>query len=368
MNITRPTVMEVDLNAFEYNVNQIQKFIGNDVKIMPVVKANAYGTYINVLNDQLNKFDIVAVAIVDEAVELRKQGYEKEIFVLNQPDIREIEKIFEYKITVGVCEEKFCKELSNYYKLSNNMKANIHIEVDTGMGRTGIQPKEIVDFINKIKKYDNIDIEGIYTHFSSADNDFEYTKKQIETFNKCVNESKKLVNLKYIHSSASNGILNFSGSNYNLVRPGIILYGYEAGENTYRKIDLKPICKLKSKITFLKEVDKDVSIGYSRKYITNQKTKVATIPIGYADGLSRLLSNKGNVLINNIKAPIIGSVCMDSIMVDVTNIDNVSIGDEVYIWDNNIIKLEDIANLTDTINYEIISTISQRVPRIFLKG
>lgn len=362
MKITRPTVMEVNLNDFEYNVNQIKKMIGNNVDIMPVIKANAYGTYINLCNDILNKFNIVAVAIVDEAVALRKQGYNKEIFVLNQPSIDEIENIIEYEITVGICDKYFIEELSKY-----NKKVKVHLEIDTGMGRTGINPQNVIDIINKIKLNNNIIIEGIYTHFSSPDTDYDYTKNQIKVFNECVEKAKEIVNFKYIHSSASNGILNFSECYYNLVRPGMILYGYESGENILEKIDLKPVCKLKSKITFLKEVDEGTSIGYSRRFITNKKSKIATIPIGYADGLTRV-SNKGFVVIKNQRAPIIGSVCMDSIMVDVTNIKNVSINEDVYIWDNKLIKLEEIASLTSTINYEIISRISERVPRIFVKG
>lgn len=362
MSITRPTVMEVDLNAFEYNIKKIKEIIGEEVEIMPVFKANAYGTNINLLSEITNKFKIIGVAIVDEAVALRENGYNGEIFVLNQPSIYEIDKILKYNITVGVCDENFIKELANVKN-----KINIHIEIDTGMGRTGIAPKEIIEFINKIKLYSNINIDGIYTHFSSADNNFDYTKKQIELFNESIREAKQITNLKYIHSSASNGILNFSECNYNLVRPGMILYGYESSEDTYNKISLKPICKLKSKITYLKEVDANTSIGYSRKFITDKKTKIATIPIGYADGFPRVC-NKGYVVIDNKKAPIIGTVCMDSMMVDVTDIENICINKDVYLWDNNLIKLKDIADLTGTINYEIISRISQRVPRIFMRG
>lgn len=171
--------------------------------------------------------------------------------------------------------------------------------------------------------------------------------------------------IKYIHCAASNAIINYPNSYYNLVRAGIILYGYESFNQTYQKLKLKQVCILKSKITFLKEVEENTSIGYSRSFITKRKTKVATIPIGYADGLKRILSNIGNVVINGKKAPIIGNICMNSFMADVTEINNVSIGDNVYIWDNKIITLEEVANQAKTINYEILSTISNRVPRIF---
>ena len=362
MEITRPTVLEIDLSNFKHNVRQIQNYVGKNVKLMPVIKAAAYGTYINKCLDLINEFDIVAVAVVDEALELRKLGYKKEIFVLNQPDKNEIEKIINNKITVGVSTLGFLEELGRQEE-----KVKIHIEIGTGMGRTGINPIRVEEYIEEVKKYSNIEIEGMYTHLSSADIDFEYTERQLKSFKNAVEKAKNILGeLKYIHCSASNGILNFPDSYYNLVRPGIILYGYESCSGAIEKLDLKPICKFKSKITFLKEVESNTSIGYSRSYVTNKKTKVATIPVGYADGLKRTLSNKGEVVINGKKVPIIGSVCMDSFMADVTDLEDVSIGDDVYIWDNEKITIEEIAKKCDTINYEIICTVSYRVPRVFL--
>lgn len=363
MNITRPTVLEVNLNSFEHNVKQIQNFVGDAVKLMPVIKAGGYGTYINKCIDVINKFDIVAVALVDEAIELRDLGYKNEIFVLNQPYKEEIGKIVKNDITIGISSNSFLEELG-----SQKEKVKIHIEIGTGMGRTGINPVRVPEYINKVKQYENIEIEGMYTHLSSADIDFEYTEKQLTSFTRAVEAAKKILgDLKYIHCSASNGILNFSNSYYNLVRPGIILYGYDSCDGAVQKLNLKPVCKLKSKITFLKEVEENTSIGYSRSFITNRKTKVATIPIGYADGLKRALSNKGEVVIRGKKVPIIGSVCMDGFMADVTDLDKVETGDDVYIWDNENITVEEIAEECGTINYEIISTVSNRVPRVFIK-
>ncbi len=361
MEITRPTIMEIDLDAFKYNISKIKEHVGNGVKIMPVIKANAYGTQINTNIDLINEFDIVAVAIVDEGIYLRKLGFTKEIFVLNQPYETEIEKIIKNNLTIGVSSNSFIEKLGTYKE-----NVNIHIEIGTGMGRTGIHPNRIKEYIEKIKRYDNIKIEGIYTHLSSADISVEYTLEQLKSFQKAVDETKKLVqNLKYIHSAASNGILNFKDSHYNLVRPGIIIYGYKSEENTYQKIDLKPVAKLKSKITLLKTVKENTSIGYGRRFVTTRETIVATIPIGYADGLPRNLSNKGYVIINGKRAPIIGNICMDGFMADVTDIENVNSGDDVYIWDNQNITLDEIANMSETINHEIISRISSRVPRVF---
>ena len=363
MEVTRPTVLEVDLNNFKHNVNQIQNYVGKNVKLMPVIKAAGYGTYINKCIEIINEFDIVAVAVVDEAIELRNLGYKKEIFVLNQPYKDEIEKIEKYGITVGISSLGFLNELGNYGK-----KIKIHIEIGTGMGRTGINPARVEEYIQEVNKYPNVEIEGMYTHLYSADIDFEYTEKQLNSFKKAVDTAKNLLgDLKYVHCSASNGILNFPNSYYNLVRPGIILYGYDSCDGAVQKLDLKPICKLKSKITFLKEVEANTSIGYSRSFVTTRRTKVATIPVGYADGLKRTLSNKGEVLIKGKKVPIIGSVCMDSFMADVTDLEDVTSGDEVYIWDNENITVEEIAKMCGTINYEIICTISNRVPRVFIK-
>lgn len=359
----RPTIMEVNLDNFRYNINAIKAKLSSGTKIMPVIKANAYGTYINTRLDILNEFDIVAVALVGEGVKLREIGYEKEIFVLNQPDINEIDEIIQNNLTVGICSIQFVKSLGDRVE---NVK--VHIEIGTGMGRTGIHPDRTAEFIDFIQDYENIEIEGIYTHLSSADIDDKYTKKQIESFDKAIAVAiDKIPNLKYIHSAASNGIINFPEAHYNLVRPGIIMYGYESGDGILDKIDLKPVCKLKSKITLLKIVKAGISIGYSRSFITKKETKVATIPIGYADGLRRDLSNAGFVVIDGKKAPIIGKICMDSFMADVTEIENVEVGDNVWIWDNENIKLEQVAQKCDTINYEIMSTISDRVPRVFVE-
>jgi len=362
MNVTRPTIMEIDLNAFEHNVNEIQKYIGNDIKIMAIIKANAYGTQINTLLDIVNKFDIVGVAFVDEGVLLRELGYKKEIFVLNQPYENEIENIAKYNLTVGISSSNFVDSLG---KNINNF--NVHIEIGTGMGRTGINPYKVKEYIEKVKEYSNIKVDGIYTHLSSADIDKEYTEKQLYSFEIAVKEAKEILgNLKYIHAGASNGILYFKESHYNLVRPGIILYGYKSAIDTYDYINIKPVAKLKSKITLLKTVKENTSIGYGRSFVTNRETKVATIPIGYADGFRRSNSNKGYVLINGKKASVIGNVCMDSIMVDVTDIEEIKLWDDVYIWDNENITVEEIAEINETINHEILSTISYRVPRRFI--
>ena len=361
-NITRPTIMEVNINNFKHNINEIKKIVRKDTSIMPIIKANGYGTYINKKLNILNEFDIVGLATVDEGVDVRKIGYKKDIFILNQPFIGELSKIIDNDLVIGLSSTYFLDEV-----LKQDKNIRVHIEIDSGMGRTGVLPSDIYHFIKKLKNANNIKVEGIYTHLSSADEDETYTKKQLKIFKKMVSVIRSEIgDVKYVHASASNGIINFPNEVFNLVRPGIIIYGYESFKGVYDKISLKPVAKLKSKIIFLKEVEEGTSISYSRRFITKRKSKIATIPIGYADGLRRMLSNKGYVVIRNKKAPIIGNVCMDGIMVDVTDIEGARVNDDVFIWDNDIIKLEKIADLCSTINYEIISTITHRVPRVFV--
>lgn len=357
----RATIMEVDIEKLNYNISEIQKYVGNK-KIMPIVKANAYGTYINKRVDILNNFNIIAVAIVDEAIEIRKLGYDKDIFILNQPAMEDIPDILEYNLTIGLSSVEFLEELTN---IQNEIK--VHIEIETGMNRTGVQIDKLQQYIAKLKQNNNIIVEGVYTHLSSADYDVDYTTKQLKNFKQAVEIVKgEYKELKYIHSQASSGFLNYSDDVSNLVRTGIVMYGFKPFENVKEKIDIKPICKLKSKITFIKDVEEGESVSYSRRYKADKKRKIATIPIGYADGFRRELTNIGEVVINNEKANVVGTVCMDSFMVDVTDMENVEVGTEVYIWDNDKITVEEIAKRCNTINYEILTDISYRVPRIFI--
>ena len=356
----RQTILEVSIKAFKHNVEEIKKVIGPNKDIMYVMKANAYGTYLNKNIELIKDFKMIATALVSEGIELRNSGYTGEIFVLNQPYIEDIKNILNYHITVGVASFDFIKELAKY-----NEDVTIHIELETGMGRTGFNIKDLDKVLTYLKKT-NIKVEGVYTHLSSADSDKEFTDKQIDIFKEGVNTIKKYYpNIKYIHAEASCGILYKNDDFCNLVRPGMLLYGYNP---TDQELDFKlePTTKLKSKISFIKEVDKDTSISYGRTFITDKKMKIATIGIGYADGLKRSLSNTGEVVIDGKLCKIVGRVCMDSFMADVSNIPNVKVGDYVYIWDNKNITLEDVANKCNTINYEILSTISNRIPRVFI--
>ena len=355
-------ILEVSRENFFKNVDSVRKKVGNSVEIMPIVKANGYGSYINRDIDVMNRFKIVGVARVLEAIDLRKRGYNGDIFVLNQPFIDEIDDICSYNLVVGVSSIEFLEEV-----VKTNKNIRIHIEVETGMGRTGVSDKDFSIFLDYVSSNNNILVEGIYTHLSSSDIDHDFTMKQIDLFNNKVFAVKEVFpNIKYIHMAASNAILNYDLGLCNMIRPGIILYGYPSSKSCLGKIDLFPVLKLKSKISFIKDVYPGDSIGYGRSFVADRQLKVATIGIGYADGVRRALGNKGYVSIKGKKCRIIGNVCMDSIMVDVSLIDDVRISDDVYLFDNNIVDVLEIANICNTINYEIISSIGERVDRVFV--
>ena len=364
----RNSFLEVNLNNISFNIKQIKSYVGENVEIAPVIKANGYGIGAVKLKEVLEKNNVkfIFVAIPEEAIELRNNGFKTNIIVLNEILPEEAKKIVEYNLTACVSEINIAKSLNEYSK-RKKIISKIHIEVDTGMGRVGLKPEDVLDFVKKVKnEFTNLEIEGLFTHFSSADSN-DYTNKQINIFDnviECLN--KDGYNFKFIHASASGGILKFKNAHYNMVRPGIVTYGYLPDESMKNIIELRQATKLKSSIVFIKEVEANTSISYGRTYTTSKKTKIATIPMGYADGIRRSLSNKGKVFINNKFAPIIGNVCMDNFMVDVTDIPDVNVGDDVVLWDNENITLEDYAKNYESINYEVLCNISNRVPRKYV--
>lgn len=358
--MNRQIYLEVNKGNFKYNVESIRAIVG-DKEICPVIKANAYGTYINNCLDLIEDFKIVGVAIVSEAITLRKIGYLNDILVLNQPYLEDIDNVIDNNVIVGVCSFAFLKELS-----FRKEKIKIHIELETGMGRTGFKIEELNKLVKLLSRCKNILVEGVYTHFAVADIDKKFTTEQIDKFFKGVQYLKdRFDSIKYVHCSASNGILNYKIDFTNMVRAGIIMYGYPSFLGACEKIDLKPCTRLIAKISYIKDINKGDSISYGRTFIANSKMRIATVGIGYADGIRRNLSNKGEVVINGVKCLIVGAICMDSFMVDVSGID-CEIGDEVFLWDNELITLEDVSEKCGTINYEILSTISDRVPRKFI--
>lgn len=367
---------EIDLDAVDFNIKSIIKRVDGRAKLIGTVKADAYGhgaiEVARVLEE--NGVDIFSVAMLDEAINLRKQGLDKTILMLGLTPPEYIKEALEYDVILPVVSYAEAVKISEEAKKLGK-KAVVHIKLDTGMGRIGFRAdcKETVDEVEKVSKLDNIEINGIFTHFCTSDcKDKTFTGIQKERFVNTVNAIEaRGIHIPLKHASASAGLMDFDDMFFNAVRPGIILYGYYPSDEVMKeRLPLKPVMSLKTYVTFIKEIEKGDSLGYGRTYIADEKRTIATIPAGYADGYNRLLSNKGRVLVNGKSAPIKGRICMDQCMVDITGIDAKE-WDEVVLLGrqgNEEITADEIADIIGTISYEVLCMVSKRVPRVYIKN
>ena len=371
-DILRPVWAEVNINAIRHNIRQIKGIIKNGTKIIAVIKADAYGHgAVEIARTLISEnVDYFAVAILDEAIELRKNGILKPILILGYTPVEDLKYVVEYDITQTVFNYKYAEMLSKEAVLQNK-RAKVHVKIDTGMGRIGYTDFDLAfhDTV-KMSKLKNVDVEGIFTHFSTADEvDKAYTIKQYNRFADVIKNIESKVKIPLKHASNSAAILDLPDMTLNAVRPGIILYGHYPSESV-KNIGIVPSMSLIGKIIYVKDVDAGTPISYGRKFVTQQRSKIATVPIGYADGYTRLLSGKARVIINNQYAPVVGNICMDQLMIDVTGIDNVKEGDEVIFFGksrdlNLTLSVEELAEKLGTINYEILCTLGRRIPRIY---
>ncbi len=359
----------IDKDAIVHNIKEIKKSALSS-KLMAVIKADGYGHGALNMEKYLSSYvDGYAVATVEEGVELRHAGVKKPILVLGYVFSELYEEAVENDITFTVFNPDDAQAISET-AFNAGKTAKIHIALDTGMGRIGFKPDEkSADEVKRISQLPNIYIEGMFTHFATADEaDFSFTNLQAEQF--C--EFKKMlcekgVTIEVCHAANSGAIMQHKAYAFDMVRAGIILYGLYPSEDVDKKLlPLKPVMSLISHVSYVKTIKKGDSVSYGRTFIAEHDMKIATIPVGYADGYPRLLSNKGKVIINGEYAPIVGRVCMDQFMVDVTNIENVETGTKVTLIGedkNACVSVDDIAKLTGTINYEVVCDISKRVPR-----
>lgn len=368
---------EVNLDNFAYNLKNIKSKLNKKTEIMGVVKADAYGHGVFEISNSLleNGVTRLAVAMLDEAIELRRTGITVPILVLNYCDPRRASEIVQNDITQTVFSHDLAEALSEAsQKLKKNVK--VHIKIDTGMTRVGFQQGYgAIKDVEKICRLKGLIIEGLFTHFSSADEKSEeYTNKQFEMFMSFISELNRIgiyIPLKHVSNSAA--IIQYPQMQLDIVRPGIILYGlYPSYDIDKTKFHLKPVMSLKANIILVKNVEKGTFISYGRRFCTSYDSKIATIPIGYADGYTRLLNGKGRVLVNGQFADVVGSICMDQCMIDVTHINNnINVGDEVVLFGcqgENEISADELAQKIGTINYEIVSIIGKRIPRIYVKN
>ncbi|MFT8350129.1 alanine racemase [Clostridium saccharoperbutylacetonicum] len=374
--LLRPVYAEIDLDALAYNMKNI-KTLAKDKEVIAVVKADCYGHgAVDVVPTLLeNGASRLAVAVLTEGIELRNNNIKAPIMILGYTPVELGEELIKYDIEQTVYDLDYAKELSNT-ALSLNTKVKIHIAMDTGMGRIGFLPtKKSVEDIVKVCSLKGLDVLGIFTHFSTADEkDKNYTYEQFKKFTNFTEElSKQGIKIPLKHVSNSGAIMDMPETYLDAVRAGIILYGYyPSNEVKKEKLSLRPALTLKAKIARVQEMDKDMYISYGRTFKTNRKSIIATLPIGYADGYSRLFAKDAKVIINGQFAPVVGRICMDQCMIDVTDIDStVKVGDEVILLgEQNGLKFnaDDIAAVMGTINYEILCMLKYRVPRIYTKN
>lgn len=357
------TVLEIDLNAALNNLELIKQSLPTNCKIMAMVKAFAYGSGSYEIAKLLhNKVDYLAVAYADEGVILRQNGIKTPIMVMN-PEEDTFSTLLEYQLEPEIYS---IEQLKLWIEFCEGKQNGIHIELDTGMHRLGFVATELDELIELLKKNSTVQVQSIFSHLSSSDEAIhdEFTKAQYQLFTDLANKIEIELNIKTLkHIANTAGILRFDNQAMNMVRVGIGLYGINPSKDINLKFE--NVFTLKTSISQIKEINEGESIGYSRKAIENKKRKIAILAIGYADGLNRLLSNgKGEVIIQNQRAKIIGNICMDMCMVDITNID-CTINDDVYIFGKGI-SIEELAEKTSTIPYEILTSISQRVKRVYI--
>ncbi|MBH8592146.1 alanine racemase [Paenactinomyces guangxiensis] len=363
-------VAEVNLSAIAFNYREVRHMINPQAKIMGVVKGDAYGHGLVQVAKTLaaQGVDQLAVASIQEGVQLRQAGITLPILVLGYTHSAQAKEIVQYDLMQSVFSLDMAQALSE----AAHRKTKIHIKIDTGLGRVGFLPNHLsIEWIKKIQGLSGIQIEGIYTHFSSAsDEDKGSVSHQYHIFASFIHRlEEENIHIPIRHAANSPSIIQFPETHLNMVRPGILLYGLLPSSKIKADyLQLKEAMTLKSRVIFLKSVDKGVSIGYGRSFITRRKSQIATISVGFAYGYSRSLSNQGYVLIREAYAPIVGMISMHHIMVDVTDIPNITVWDEVVLFGrmgNKRISVNTLSDLAKTINTEILCSIGSKVPRVY---
>ncbi len=381
------TWAEIDLGAVRHNLKQINKLMTkkafdlptrprfkkgtkNTGTIMAVIKANAYGHGVNNIARLLVKEGVSSFGVSDisEGIALRKLGIKKPILLFESTLKFQAQKIIDYRLMPTVCTLELAKSL-NRYAAKKKKKIDIHVKIDTGMGRLGIWHEEAYDFIKQISTYPYLRIMGIFTHFPAADTDRLFTKKQLKWLYDLVTRLDRTgLVIPYIHAANSMGLAGYQTNVVNVARPGLMLYGLYPQQNLRKKIHLKPVLKVQSRVIFLKKVKRGRSVSYGRTFFTKKDMVVATIPIGYNDGYFWALSNKAFVLIGGLRCPVIGRVTMDQIMVDVSHVKKIQCGELVTILGSQKrehISADELAEYAGTINYEIVCSLGNRLPKLY---
>ncbi len=367
----RPTWAAVDLQALTHNFRQIKRIAGPKIKILSVVKADAYGHgMIHVAKALTEKgADFFGVADIREAMSLRIAGIKKPIVLFENTLPIFAKQIVQFDLRPSVSSWGLAAALNRYAK-KRGKHVNIHVKIDTGMGRLGVWHKDAFAFIKHLQTLTNVHCEGIMTHFAAADTDDYFTQNQLISFVGLLDHLKKQnITFPFVHAANSVGFIEQPNDYFNLVRPGLILYGLYPALRLKSKIALKPVLSIRTRINFLKHVEKGRSISYGRTFVTQRPSVIATLPVGYNDGYFRCFSNNAFVLIKGIRCPVAGRVTMDQMMIDVTDVPNPKIGTEVVLLGRqgqNVISADELSLRAKTINYEITCSLGNRIPRRYI--
>ncbi len=370
----RPTKAIVDLGAITFNIKSLKRHVGSGPLFMAVVKADAYGHGIVPVAKTAIKAgaDWLGVAMVEEAILLRSAGIESPILVLGEAVPQGAGLFVENNITATVCSAETLDAMNEAAE-SSGTKAAVHIKVDTGMGRIGLSPEEVLPFVERTRSLRNVYLEGIFSHFAAADEeDKGYAHKQLEKFKDVLATlEERGIRIPIRHLAGSAATIELRESHFDMVRPGISIYGAYPSPEVDHSVPLKPAMAFVTAITFLKEVSEGTAISYGRTFVTKRQSRIATLPVGYGDGYPRLLSNKGEVLVAGKRAPVVGRVCMDMTLIDVTHIPEASLGSEVVLFGrqgDEEILVDEIAAKAGTISYEVLCNITNRVPKEYVNS
>lgn len=370
----RLTRAEINLQALRYNVHAVRSHIPSTVKIMGLVKANGYGHGLTEIASAFVDYgiDYLGVGFLEEGIALREKGISCPVLVLGGVFGSQVKEFLHYNLEMTVSSMEIAHRIEETARQSNGIKARAHLKIDTGMERIGVQAERALPFIEQVMKLRNVDVVGLYSHFATSDErDKSFAREQLVRFRSVLDQMKqRSMTIPLIHIGNSGAVLDLPDSYFGMVRPGVMLYGIYPSKETTQSIPLKPVLSLKSNVVFIKDVESGVSISYGRTYTTKSKTRIATIPIGYGDGYSRRLTNKGEVIIHGKRYPVVGTVCMDQLMVDIGVQSNVHVGDDVVLIGTEgteTISTWDVADKLGTIPYEIVTGIAERVPRVYIQ-
>ncbi len=364
--------VEVDLDSFSWNWKELRRLVGPAVRVLQVVKADAYGHgAIEISHTALkNGAACLGVANADEGVQLRVSGITAPIVILSPSTGGEIREIIKYGLTPSLSDLLFAADFQRHLEKAG-VSAPVHIEIDTGMGRGGMLWDEAPAMIKKILGFPNIVVEGLFSHFASSETCVDYNNQQGALFQELIEKlSAEGISIPLKHMANSGAILNYPQFYLDMVRPGLMSYGIHPAPQTEAKADLRPVMSFKTRVVLCKEFPKGASIGYNRTYFTDRPSRIATLPVGYGDGYGIILSNQGEVLIRGKRAPVVGRVSMDMVTIDVSSIPDCRIGDEAVLLGRQgeeEISANDIATRIGTISYDILCALGKRAPRIFLQ-